>query len=64
MKNSASQSGLVYAMGSTFGPEGEGSQREGADLAGQGAGGLIVQRVMMVNLRLQLGRLSLITSEA
>ena len=38
---SQSNPGLVYAMGSTFGPEGEGSQREGADLAGQAAGGLI-----------------------
>ena len=38
---SESHPGLVYAMGSTFGPEGEGSQREGADLAGQAAGGLI-----------------------
>tara|TARA_B100001778_G_scaffold155014_1_gene127355 strand:+ start:3257 stop:4444 length:1188 start_codon:yes stop_codon:yes gene_type:complete len=38
---SESNPGLVYAMGSTFGPEGEGSQREGADLAGQAAGGLI-----------------------
>ena len=28
-------------MGSTFGPEGEGSQREGADFIGQAAGGLI-----------------------
>ena len=33
--------GLIYAMGSTFGPEGEGANREGADLAGQAAGGLI-----------------------
>tara|TARA_Y100001970_G_scaffold264411_1_gene350991 strand:- start:2316 stop:3503 length:1188 start_codon:yes stop_codon:yes gene_type:complete len=33
--------GLIYAMGSTFGPEGEGADREGADLAGQAAGGLI-----------------------
>jgi len=33
--------GLVYAMGSTFGPEGKGADREGADLAGQAAGGLI-----------------------
>ena len=33
--------GLVYAMGSTFGPEGQGADREGADLAGQAAGGLI-----------------------
>jgi crotonobetainyl-CoA:carnitine CoA-transferase CaiB-like acyl-CoA transferase len=38
---SKSNPGLIYAMGSTFGPEGEGSQREGADLAGQAAGGLI-----------------------
>ena len=33
--------GLIYAMGSTFGPEGKGADREGADLAGQAAGGLI-----------------------
>ncbi|MEG3586073.1 MAG: CoA transferase [Actinomycetota bacterium] len=33
--------GLIYAMGSTFGPEGKGANREGADLAGQAAGGLI-----------------------
>ncbi len=33
--------GLIYAMGSTFGPEGDGADREGADLAGQAAGGLI-----------------------
>ena len=33
--------GLIYAMGSTFGPEGRGADREGADLAGQAAGGLI-----------------------
>ena len=32
---------LIYAMGSTFGPEGKGADREGADLAGQAAGGLI-----------------------
>ena len=38
---SESNPGLIYAMGSTFGPEGEGSKREGADLAGQAAGGLI-----------------------
>ena len=31
--------GLIYAMGSTFGPEGKGADREGADLAGQAAGG-------------------------
>ena len=33
--------GLIYAMGSTFGPDGKGADREGADLAGQAAGGLI-----------------------
>ena len=33
--------GLIYAMGSTFGPSGKGANREGADLAGQAAGGLI-----------------------
>ena len=33
--------GIVYAMGSTFGPEGPSADREGADLAGQAAGGLI-----------------------
>ncbi len=38
---SSSNPGLVYAMGSTFGPEGKGADREGADLAGQAAGGLI-----------------------
>jgi formyl-CoA transferase/CoA:oxalate CoA-transferase len=38
---SSTNPGLVYAMGSTFGPNGPGAQREGADLAGQAAGGLI-----------------------
>ena len=38
---SESNPGLIYAMGSTFGPEGKGADREGADLAGQAAGGLI-----------------------
>ena len=38
---SQTNSGLIYAMGSTFGPEGKGADREGADLAGQAAGGLI-----------------------
>ena len=38
---SSTNPGLVYAMGSTFGPDGPGAQREGADLAGQSAGGLI-----------------------
>lgn len=33
--------GLIYGMGSTFGTEGPGAVREGADLAGQAAGGLI-----------------------
>jgi len=32
---------IVYATGSTFGPIGPDAQREGADLAGQAAGGLI-----------------------
>ena len=32
---------VVYAAGSTFGPVGAGARREGADLAGQAAGGLI-----------------------
>jgi crotonobetainyl-CoA:carnitine CoA-transferase CaiB-like acyl-CoA transferase len=32
---------LIYATGSTFGTEGPGAGREGADLAGQAAGGLI-----------------------
>lgn len=32
---------VIYGMGSTFGPEGPASRREGADLAGQAAGGLI-----------------------
>jgi crotonobetainyl-CoA:carnitine CoA-transferase CaiB-like acyl-CoA transferase len=32
---------IVYAAGSVFGPEGPAAEREGADLAGQAAGGLI-----------------------
>jgi crotonobetainyl-CoA:carnitine CoA-transferase CaiB-like acyl-CoA transferase len=32
---------IVYAMGSSFGPEGPDSGREGADLSGQAAGGII-----------------------
>ena len=32
---------IVYAAGSTFGPAGDDSKREGADLSGQAAGGLI-----------------------
>ncbi|MHB8467898.1 MAG: CoA transferase, partial [Acidimicrobiales bacterium] len=32
---------LIYATGSTFGPEGPDAQREGADLSAQAAGGLI-----------------------
>lgn len=32
---------LIYATGSTFGTKGPGAHREGADLAGQAAGGLI-----------------------
>ena len=38
---SATNPGLIYAMGSTFGTEGPGAEREGADLAAQAAGGLI-----------------------
>jgi len=33
--------GIVYAAGSTFGPDGPDAQREGADLSGQAAGGII-----------------------
>jgi crotonobetainyl-CoA:carnitine CoA-transferase CaiB-like acyl-CoA transferase len=33
--------GLIYASGSTFGPTGPDSKREGADLAAQAAGGLM-----------------------
>lgn len=33
--------GIIYGMGTTFGPEGPAAKREGADLAGQAAGGLI-----------------------
>ena len=32
---------IIYGMGTTFGPEGPAATREGADLAGQAAGGLI-----------------------
>jgi crotonobetainyl-CoA:carnitine CoA-transferase CaiB-like acyl-CoA transferase len=32
---------IVYAMGSSFGPEGPDAEREGADLSAQAAGGLI-----------------------
>ena len=32
---------IIYGMGSVFGPAGPGATREGADLAGQAAGGLI-----------------------
>jgi crotonobetainyl-CoA:carnitine CoA-transferase CaiB-like acyl-CoA transferase len=32
---------IVYALGSSFGPEGPDAAREGADLSGQAAGGLI-----------------------
>ena len=32
---------IIYGMGSVFGPEGPGATREGADLSGQAAGGLI-----------------------
>ncbi len=32
---------IIYAAGSTFGPAGDDSKREGADLSGQAAGGLI-----------------------
>ena len=34
---------LVYATGSTFGPEGPDAEQRGADLAGQAAGGLIAR---------------------
>ena len=33
--------GVIYGMGSTFGPRGPDAQREGTDLSGQAAGGLI-----------------------
>lgn len=33
--------GIVYAVGTTFGPAGPDAEREGADLSGQAAGGLI-----------------------
>ena len=32
---------LIYAAGSTFGPEGPNSQREGADMVGQAEGGIV-----------------------
>ena len=32
---------IIYGMGTTFGPNGPGATREGADIAGQAAGGLI-----------------------
>ncbi|HSZ37577.1 MAG TPA: CoA transferase [Acidimicrobiales bacterium] len=32
---------IIYAMGSSFGPEGPDAQREGADLSGQAGGGII-----------------------
>jgi crotonobetainyl-CoA:carnitine CoA-transferase CaiB-like acyl-CoA transferase len=32
---------IIYAAGSTFGPDGPSAEREGADLSGQAAGGLI-----------------------
>ncbi len=32
---------IIYAMGSSFGPEGPDATREGADLSGQAAGGII-----------------------
>ena len=32
---------IIYAMGSSFGPEGPDAAREGADLSAQAAGGLI-----------------------
>lgn len=32
---------IIYGMATTFGPDGPGAAREGADLAGQAAGGLI-----------------------
>ncbi len=37
----ATNPGLVYATGSAFGPIGPDAEREGADMAGQAAGGLI-----------------------
>lgn len=37
----AANPGIVYAAGSTFGPVGADAAREGADLAGQAAGGLV-----------------------
>ena len=33
--------GIIYAAGSTFGPAGPDAQREGSDLSGQAAGGII-----------------------
>jgi len=38
---SARNGRIIYAMGSSFGPEGPDAAREGADLSGQAAGGLI-----------------------
>lgn len=38
---SAINPGLIYACGSVFGPDGPSAAREGADIAGQAAGGLI-----------------------
>lgn len=38
---SARNPAVIYAAGSTFGPVGAAAEREGADLAGQAAGGLI-----------------------
>jgi crotonobetainyl-CoA:carnitine CoA-transferase CaiB-like acyl-CoA transferase len=37
----ARNSRIIYALGSSFGPEGPDAAREGADLSGQAAGGLI-----------------------
>ena len=41
-----SNAGLIYATGSAFGPIGPDAAREGADLAGQAAGGLIMSTGM------------------
>ncbi len=43
---SAINPGLVYAAGSAFGPIGDDAEREGADLAGQASGGLIMSTGM------------------
>ena len=43
---SAVNPGLIYATGSAFGPIGPDAEREGADLAGQASGGLIMSTGM------------------